>query len=76
MKVKVRLDTYKDMVDFCNIAESNGGNIVLTGSEGNTKCTVNAKSIIGVQYTMLWNEIWCESEQDISHSIRRFIVNE
>lgn len=74
MKVKIRLDTYKDVVNFCYLAATIGGDIVLTGKEGNTECTVNAKSIIGVQYTMLWNEIWCVSEKDIYHRIKDFVV--
>ena len=74
MKVKIRIDTYRDMVSFCQLAETIGGDIVLTGKDGATECSVNAKSIIGVQYSMLWNEIWCISDKDIYTQIQKYVV--
>ncbi len=74
MRVQIRLETESDVRDFSQIAENCGGEITLCGKDRGTKCSVNARSIVGVMYSMSWDEIWCESEKDIYSKIDRFVV--
>lgn len=71
MRNQIRLETLKDMNDFVNIASQFKGNIHLTDSCG---LCVSAKSLLGVMYSMEFDEVWIESDEDIYHAIERFIV--
>lgn len=70
MLIKVKLDTIKDIKDFVEIVSNFTYNISLTDGEG---MKVNAKSLIGVMYTTEWENVYCESKEDISRSISKFI---
>ena len=35
---------------------------------------VNARSVIGMLYAMTFNELWCESDNDIYQNIKDFII--
>lgn len=74
MKVKVRLDTMSDIRQFIDIVSKvDDTDIHLT--DGN-RVTVNAKSVLGVLYTMEWSEVYCICDKDIYSSIRDFIIEE
>ena len=73
MRVKIKLETMKDAVDFSNITESLPGTIVIKDLQG---LCVNAKSLLGVLHSLEFEEIWCESEKDIYNKIERFVVIE
>ena len=70
MLVKIKLDTIKDIKDFVEIVSNFTHKISLTDGEG---MKVNAKSLIGVMYTTEWDNVYCESKEDISRSISKFI---
>ena len=71
MLAKVKLDTIKDIKDFVEIVSNFTHKISLTDEDG---MKVNAKSLIGVMYTTEWDNVYCESEIDISDSIGKFII--
>ena len=73
MKAKIRLDTMKDIQSFVNIVSKFKGNVYITDNEG---LRVSAKSLLGMMYAMEFNELWCESEEDIYHNISDFIIIE
>lgn len=73
MKVKIRLDTGADARRFSNLASTLEGRITVTDNNG---LRVDAKSILGMMYTLEFEELWCESERDIYSQIIDFIVIE
>lgn len=73
MKVKVRLDTNTDAIKFSNLCLSLPGNITITDNKG---LRINAKSILGMLYALEFEELWCESEEDIYTHINEFIIVE
>ena len=73
MKVKIRLDTMRDVQDFVRIATSLHGNIYITDDNG---LKVSGKSLLGALYALEFDELWCESEEDIYRNIYDFIVIE
>jgi hypothetical protein len=73
MKVKVRLDTNTDAIKFSNLCLSLPGNITITDNKG---LRINAKSILGMIYALEFEELWCESDEDIYTHINEFIIIE
>jgi hypothetical protein len=73
MKAKIRLDTMHDAAAFVKTVEPLGGKIIVSDSDG---MRVNAKSLMGMLYALEFDEIWCESENDIYSHIERFVVIE
>jgi hypothetical protein len=73
MKVKIRLDTMRDVQDFVRVATSLHGNIYITDDNG---LKVSGKSLLGALYALEFDELWCESEEDIYRNISDFIVIE
>ena len=73
MKVKIRLDTGAAAIKFSNIAQRLPGNIHVFDNAG---LRVNAKSVLGMLYTLEFSELWCESDRDIYSHIEEFIVIE
>jgi len=72
MKVRIRLDTLSDVHAFVKIASSCAcGDVYITDGNG---LKVSAKSILGALYALEFDELWCESEEDIYHNIKDFIV--
>ena len=73
MKVKIRLDTGRDAQKFVAITTPLKGSIHITDGSG---LKVSAKSLLGALYAMEFDELWCESENDIYRHIEDFIVIE
>lgn len=71
MKAKIRLDTTNDAALFSNICLSLPGHITITDNKG---LRINAKSILGMLYALEFEELWCESEEDIYMHIQDFII--
>lgn len=71
MKAKIRLDTTSDAVRFSHTCAGLDGRITITDNRG---LCVNAKSIMGMLYALEFEEIWCESEEDIYMHITDFVV--
>ena len=73
MRYRIRLDTMADVNRFVGIATKEKGKIVLTDGDN---YTVNGKSLLGAMYTIEWDQIFCESETEIYHLIKDFIVGD
>lgn len=73
MKNKIRIDTYTDAAEFVAITTALGGHITVTDGANHR---VNAKSLLGMIYAIEFEEMWCESENDIYSAIKRFVINE
>lgn len=71
MRVKINLDTISDVQNFVKITSGLKGKITVTDGDG---LVVNAKSLMGLIYSLEFNELWCESEFDIWQHISNFIV--
>ena len=70
MKVRVALETMSDISEFVGIANKIKTPISLAGGD----FKVSAKSLLGVIYTMEWQEVWCECSEDIYSKIEKFVV--
>ena len=70
MKVRVRLETIRDIRDFTEITSKLDTEVSLSDGE---EMRVNAKSLIGAMYTTEWDNVYCESKVDITKYIERFI---
>ena len=73
MKYKIRLETMSDVNKFVKIATAYPGKIRLTDGEN---FTVNGKSLLGAMYTVEWDQIFCESDNEIYHLIKDFVDEE
>ena len=71
MKVQIRLDTFTDVKRFVDIATAQVGEVHITDGNG---LRVSAKSILGAMYSLEFDELWCEAENDIYRNISDFIV--
>ena len=71
MKVKIRLDTMRDLNDFVRTCTSILPAVYITDGAG---LKVSGKSLLGVMYAMEFDDLWCECEKDIYHDIEKFIV--
>lgn len=71
MRVKVRLDTMRDIQGFINVVSEVEENVVLEDGKGHC---VSAKSILGAIYTTEWTHVYCSCEKDISGRIIQWIV--
>lgn len=71
MKAKIRLDTMHDAAKFVNTTSQLDGQIVVSDQKG---LRVNAKSLMGMLYALEFEELWCESENDIYSHIENFII--
>lgn len=71
MKVKIRLDTMKDINQFVNICSKVSEPVHITDGAG---LRVSAKSILGVMYSMEFDEIWCETEANLYSQLDSFII--
>ncbi len=74
MRIKIRLDTMSDVNSFVGMATKSTAKIFLT--DRNRDFIVSAKSLLGAVYSMEWDEIWCESDEDVFHIISPFAVSE
>ena len=73
MRYRIRLDTMSDVNRFVKMATKNPGKITLSDGEN---VTVSGKSLLGAMYTMEWDQVFCESENEIYYEIKDFIVDE
>lgn len=73
MRVKIRLDTMKDINQFVSICSDVPQPVFVTDGAG---LKVSAKSVLGVMYSMEFAEIWCESEVDLYTQLEKFTVIE
>ena len=73
MKYKIRLETLSDVNKFVKVASRYPGKIILTDGEN---FSVNGKSLLGAMYTVEWDQIYCESENEIYHLIKDFVDEE
>lgn len=73
MRYRIRLDTMTDVNRFVKIATKNKGRITLSDGE---HFAVSGKSLLGAMYTMEWDQVFCESENEIYYEIKDFIVDE
>ena len=73
MRAKINLDTISDVQNFVKITTALNGKITVTDGKG---LVVNAKSLMGLIYSLEFEELWCESEFDIWRQISEFIVEE
>ena len=69
MRVKINLDTMRDINEFVAICSKIPEPIFVTDNAG---LKVSAKSILGVIYSLEFAEIWCESATDIYGDISKF----
>lgn len=71
-RVKVRLDTYKDVAEFVNIADTVEEDVYLVD---NTYNRVNGKSLMGCLYSLEFEDLYVESECiELSSKFRKFLV--
>lgn len=73
MKAKIRLDTMKEINQFVAICSAVHAPVHVTDGAG---LKVSAKSVLGVMYSMEFEDIWCECEEDIYNKIEQFIIVE
>ena len=59
---KIRVDTYKDAVEFSSIAEALKGDIKVTDNKGQI---VNAKSLLGMLYALEFDSLTVISDEDM-----------
>lgn len=71
MRVQIRLDTFTDVKHFVDIATKQEGDVHITDGKG---LRVSAKSILGAMYSLEFDNLWCEAENDIYMAIRDFII--
>lgn len=73
MRYRIRLDTMSDVNKFVKLATAHKGKIMLSDGD---EFTVSGKSLLGAMYTMEWDQVFCESENEIYYEIKDFIVDE
>lgn len=73
-RVKIRLDTLKDINRFAQIARTVQDELVVTNNTGSYK--VNAKSILGLMYAIEWNDIYMVASSINYMKFRDFIIEE
>lgn len=71
-KVKINLVTGKDLREFVDICSQLPGKIQIVGMDESGEVRVNAKSLLGASYSMIWTDTVCESDKDIYSHIRKF----
>ena len=74
MRIKIRLDTMSDVNSFVNDMTKSGAKVYLT--DKNRDFIVSAKSLLGAVYSMEWDEIWCESAENIYHLVSKYAADE
>ncbi len=74
MRIKIRLDTMSEVNSFVGDMTKSNATVYLT--DGNRDFIVSAKSLLGAVYSMEWDEIWCESDEDIYHIVSKYEADE
>ena len=71
-KYKIVLDTVSDVNKFVAITNKiHNVNITVTDNNG---LRVNARSLMGMLYSLEFEELWCESDIDIYKDIQDFVI--
>lgn len=68
-RYKIHLDTETDVVKFVNVVGQEHDKVKVTDGEH----IVDAHSLLGMLYALTFNELWCESDNEIYHLIRDFM---
>lgn len=71
MRVKLNLVTLSDVKEFVDIMSKRNSRAVLVDKDHDF--IVNAKSLLGAMYSIEWDEIWLETDDDVYTDIRKFI---
>ena len=74
MRIKIRLDTMSEVNSFVSDMTKSGAKVFLTDKDRNY--IVSAKSMLGAVYSMEWDEVWCESDDNIYHIVRKYAADE
>ena len=74
MRMKIRLDTMSEVNAFVRDMTRCGANVFLTDKDRNF--IVSAKSMLGAVYSMEWDEVWCESADNIDHIVSKYLADE
>ena len=74
MRIKIRLDTMSEINAFVGDMTKCGATVYLTDKDRNF--IVNAKSMLGAVYSMEWDEVWCECEDNIYHLVSKYAADE
>ena len=74
MRIKIRLDTMSEVTSFVADMTKSGANVFLT--DRNRNFIVSAKSMLGAVYSMEWEEVWCESDDNIFHIVNKYRADE
>ena len=72
MRARIRLDTFSDIRKFVKIVSKLKGRIYVTDGAG---LIANAKSLLNMIPVLKYEELWCESEEDIFFRIKEFILD-
>ena len=72
MKARIRLETFSDIRKFVKVATRVKGRVYVTDGAG---LTCNAKSLLNMLTVLKYEELWCESENDIHFEIRNFLFD-
>lgn len=74
MKMKINLDTKTKAIELFKIASTlPDQNIYLVNGDGTLRA--HAKSIMGVLYSMEFNDLWIESANDHYFAFKEFAAN-
>ena len=74
MIIKINLDTMSQISKFVSEMTRSGGNAFLTDKDRNF--IVSAKSMLGAVYSMEWDEVWCECDDNLYHIVSKYAVDE
>jgi hypothetical protein len=72
LRYRIRLDTFSEIRKFVKITSKLKGRIYVTDGGG---LTANAKSLLNMIPTLKYEELWCESENDIYYHIKDFLID-
>ena len=68
MRVKINLDTFSDCQKFVDVCSKRDAKVYITDGS-NEGLKVSAKSLMGALYSLEFDNIWCESDKDMSGDI-------
>ena len=73
-KLKIRLDTLKDVNTLLGVTTKSKGEVILANNSG---YTVSGKSYLGAVYASAeWTEVYCISEESLSEELIGMIVDD
>lgn len=74
MRIKIRLDTMSDINAFVGDMTRSNAKAYLTDKDRNF--IVSAKSMLGAVYSMEWDEVWCECDDNVYHVVSKYAADE